>query len=514
MDGIGVGKHAGEAFAGGGEVELGDGLDGVGAFAVVAGVEHGEDLLGAVGDVECAHGFDGVGADTRVLVAGGGFEEILKARVFEPANEAYGDGGDAGVGVAAEGDDLAAVGVEVVECGEHFEALGDFVREGTGEFGAEVFGEPRVLVVGRTGGGVLDDGGKLGIVGPGFFETELGAGDVEGLECGGHAAEGEMGRLGERGGGEVAPFGAAFVGEIASGGAGDAFVGIGGEGADEFCGIGEGDFKEGTGEVEFPRNSVRGGSGRHGLEHAGVDAEALGGIEADGVDEAHPLGPVGESPGEILADGGDALEVLDGARGLAEQGVEEAEGVFGEGFADGAIGGGNAGHGGRAKWGGECEEEGIAKGGVGGCAEQGGGRAGDFLVGVLEGIPDFAGRLTFVDESGEKGGLLAVCLVLADGEVEGPENLVIDGGFIGGIEVVVGELIADGVEECFSGEVANVGAVVHEGFGEEVDEFAIGDAADDGDHVLAGGAFGFVAAFGERAEEIARAGDDLELDRI
>ena len=105
-------------------------------------------------------------------------------------------------------------------------------------------------------------------------------------------------------------------------------------------------------------------------------------------------------------------------------------------------------------------------------------------------------------------------LVLADGEVEGAEDLLIDGSLFGGFEVLLDEGIADGIEEGFAGEFADFGAAVHERFGEEVDEFSIGDAADDGDDVLAGGSFGFVAAFGEWAEEIAWAGDDFGLDGL
>ena len=158
---MGFGEHAGEAFAGSKEVEIEMALMALYAFAVVAGAEHGEDLLGAVGDMEGAH-------DSTALrghagpVAGGGFEEILM-RVFEPANEAYGDGGDAGVGVAAEGDDLAAVGAEVVECGvEHFEARGDFeggdrrvwARGGVRRNLGSLSSAARVVA--------LDDGGSLG----------------------------------------------------------------------------------------------------------------------------------------------------------------------------------------------------------------------------------------------------------------------------------------------------------------------------------------------------------------
>ena len=50
-------------------------FDGASAFAVVAGVEHGEDLLGAAGDVEGFHGFDGVKRD-----AGSGWEVAASRR--------------------------------------------------------------------------------------------------------------------------------------------------------------------------------------------------------------------------------------------------------------------------------------------------------------------------------------------------------------------------------------------------------------------------------------------------
>ena len=87
VQGIGIGEHVGQAFPGGGEVELAQGLDGVGPLAVVAAVEHLKHLLRMVGDVQILHRFDGIGADAGVGVLRGGFEQFLEARIFQAAHE-------------------------------------------------------------------------------------------------------------------------------------------------------------------------------------------------------------------------------------------------------------------------------------------------------------------------------------------------------------------------------------------------------------------------------------------
>ncbi len=123
---------------------------------------------------------------------------------------------------------------------------------------------------------------------------------------------------------------------------------------------------------EFPCDGFGGSVG----DHVGEVGEALRGGDSDGLDEAEPSGPVVLIPGEFLAYSGEEFEMGDGLGGVADSGIDEAEGFVDECVAGGeGVDGGESGHAGGLEVGSEAEEEGGREGGFFSGAEEGGGGA-------------------------------------------------------------------------------------------------------------------------------------------
>ena len=286
------------------------------------------------------HGFNGIGADARVGVVGGGFEKFLEPRVLEAADEFDGHGGDARIAVPAEGDDLVAVLRKVGEGHDHFEGLGNLGHRAL-KLDAELLGEDRIGGDG-AGGGVLDRRRHALIVVPDLVKAA--ADGRRGLPAG----------IGGRGlgfargamGGEEPADGCVRAGRErrswprsrhnrASGGSKDSgrhnarrgSLGSRTRFASTMAASGSRGLGDGAGDADFPGDGIRrrgrsrfpeGGSTRRGRS---------GGLQADKLDKAKPRGPGFGVPGEFLTQGGEEFKVGDGLGGLAEDGVDEAEGL-------------------------------------------------------------------------------------------------------------------------------------------------------------------------------------------
>ena len=117
--------------------------------------------------------------------------------------------------------------------------------------------------------------------------------------------------------------------------------------------------------------------------------------------------------------------MIDALGGVAQQGIEQAEGFGGDRFGDVRLfHRGEAGHGRGFEARAQRQENRPGQRRFRRDAQDDGGGAGAVVVGVFEKFPQRCGELAFVDQGREHHGLLAVGFVIAQGHVDGVGKLL------------------------------------------------------------------------------------------